>query len=382
MRLERVSILAVLVLMSAVCGVEAQVAVVAGSPNDYAPCIARDGGRVWICFDRMDESFDNGDIFLTHSNDGGLTWSAPVPVVTGPGNQCLSSLVIREGWMHLFYSSNETGSYQIRRTRSPDGMAWEASTGVDLGWATGDVYDPTVCVDGQGTWGMTFVRMGEGVFFASATDGVNWARTFIAAGYRPRVCVDGSGAWRAVFHQKVGVGSYDVVEYGSETGRFWASSGFLTSSGNNHDPFALRLGNRRLGCWYAKAVGSHYDVYRRLQGADGAWAAEEPVATGPGYQTQPHATLDTDGAVLLAWAHSTGSGGTACDIYFQRFPGPPVLGDLDGDGVAGTADVVLLAAYLAEQAAAASVDPASADFDGDGRVTAADLAGILAAASG
>lgn len=382
MRIGRVLVLAGVVTVSAVSGVAAQVAVATGDPNDYAPSIARDGGRVWISFDRLDAAFDNGDVLLTHSDDGGATWSAPAAVVSGPGNQCLSSLVIRDGWMNLFYTSNESGSYRIYRTRSADGTAWEPAVLLNLGWSTGDVYDPTVCVNGQGAWGMTFVRMGEGVYFASGTDGLAWDRTFIAAGYRPRLCVDASGAWRAVLHQKVGGSSYDVVEYGSETGLFWVSSGFLTSSGNNHDPFALRLGNRRLGCWYAKAVGSHYDVYRRLQGADGLWAPEEPVAVGPGYQTQPHAVLDADGSVLLAWAHSTDPGGTACDIYFQRFPGPPILGDLDGDGVTGASDVALLAGYLAGRASSANVTPTVADVDGDGRITAADLVGLLVAASG
>src|SRR5581483_5512401 len=75
---------------------------------------------------------DTGDVYVVRSIDGGVTWSAPVPISTAPNAQWFSQAVSNDG--------NEVAIWYYSRERSTDGDNYEiyASKSHDAGatWST------------------------------------------------------------------------------------------------------------------------------------------------------------------------------------------------------------------------------------------------------
>lgn len=165
-------LLAVFILHAA--ATPAQQPVVAGPGNDYQADIAvpwdAPGQRVLV-FERLDAG-SSGDLWLTRSDDGGDSWSTPVPIVSTSGNERHPALVQTgpSAWS-LFHLGTAEGGYRIFRATSGDGWTFSTPVPIDLGWPTGGEINPHVIRRADGTLVMTYQRLGGAAHIALSSDG-------------------------------------------------------------------------------------------------------------------------------------------------------------------------------------------------------------------
>src|SRR5690606_6885932 len=165
-------LLAVFILHAA--ATPAQQPVVAGPGNDYQADIAvpwdAPGQRVLV-FERLDAG-SSGDLWLTRSDDGGDSWSTPVPIVSTSGNERHPALVQTgpSAWS-LFHLGTAAGGYRIFRATSGDGWTFSTPVPIDLGWPTGGEINPHVIRRADGTLVMTYQRLGGAAHIALSSDG-------------------------------------------------------------------------------------------------------------------------------------------------------------------------------------------------------------------
>jgi hypothetical protein len=130
-----------------------------GPSMDIDRSSGRRRGALYVVTDRNpnppDPSLDQGDVYLSISTDGGSTWSsAPIPGQAAGKTQYFSMIdVDDDGWIHVAYYQNETGSVDggvlnagaanVYYTVSSDGgLTWAPHTRVNDLADTLNLFDP------------------------------------------------------------------------------------------------------------------------------------------------------------------------------------------------------------------------------------------------
>src|SRR6185369_3357766 len=121
---------------------------------------------VWQSYDSLGGTIGTDvDILTARSTDGGVTWSAPVPLNTNAAVDAGSDYfpqVTTDGsvWVAVWFSTDSLGGtiggdVDILTARSTDGgITWSDPAPLDTNAAgdSGDDYSPQVTTDGHGTW--------------------------------------------------------------------------------------------------------------------------------------------------------------------------------------------------------------------------------------
>jgi hypothetical protein len=366
---------------------------------NYMPSlIERGDGALMIAYERLDASFENGDIMVTVSADG-AAWGTPTPAVEGPGNDRHPALVqMDDGSYQLYYLSDETGGYRVHRAGSPDGAAWTPEGVVDLGWTTEQLVNPTVCREADGSLTMTYDYLSNGGYVAHSEDGVSWdhGRTNVSDGSLNRVTRHSDGTYVVSYQKRTGIYYWqiDVFTRTSSDRVSWSPETRVTTNQNSHDSFPIELADGQYALYYAKSVGgAPYDLYSVASGDGAAWHTEENWLPYAGWDTQPHPVRLSSGLIAVAWARGPAQADT--EVHFALVEPPtdapaaaiatepalslspnPFRDRVEID--AGDADVAACAIYDAGGRLVRSLDPRATD----GRVVwdGADHAGRPVAA--
>jgi len=104
---------------------------------------------------------------------------------------------------------------------------------------------------------------------------------------------------------------------------------------------------------------------------DGMLMDDDPFPVGDGPFSLAVADFNLDDRLDLATGHLF-SGNVV--VLFNETPPPKILGDIDGDGVVGASDLLLL---LANWGLCGDCNDCPADLDGNCSVSAADLLILL-----
>ncbi|HJU39153.1 MAG TPA: exo-alpha-sialidase [Tahibacter sp.] len=301
----------------------AQQAVTGGAGLDYMPSVIRDAdGTLRVAFERLNPSTLSGDLWTTHSNDGGATWSTPTVAVATTSNERHPALVpLADGSYVLFFlhGASAASSFRIHRATSPDGMAFSDLGAIALGWATGGEINPHVVRHPDGTLTMSYQRLGSGgSYVAQSTDGgATWdtLRTPIAAdGLLPRIAFRASdGKYLATYQ----VGPSPLALYAKTTTnvRDWSAAPVdFATDGDNHDSLPVVMPDDAFAVFYIHADGSQYDVYSRRSTDGVAFEASLAHVVGDADDVEPHPLVGTSSQKVELYWGSAAAGSNDYDI--------------------------------------------------------------------
>lgn len=318
------SLIAVILLMIAAGLAFANPIIISDGPeNDYESWIARlHNGRLMTVFCRNPD-WASGDLYVSFSNDDGLTWTEPEVIIQANGDQATLSFVqMPSDTIRLYYASNETGYYKIYAATSLDGLVWHNEGPLDLGWgSTTDFYDPTVILEPDSSLTMSYVVMSSGVYVAHCPYNGSWDtdRVMVAAsGYRPRIMKHTEGNYLCAYHTRTGGNyEYDVFVKSSTDLTRWSDPVEITGNRNSHDPFICEMYDGSYMIYYARYDGTAYNVRRRRSFDMQNWETEEPVTGDNTNNTQPH--LLVEGVNLfMVYAHAV-SYPYDHDVYLEKY---------------------------------------------------------------
>jgi hypothetical protein len=295
---------------------------------NYMPSlIERADGSLMIAYERLDASFESGDILVTTSDDG-ASWEAPTTVVAGPGNERHPALVqMLDGSYHLYYLSDETGGYRIHRAASPDGETWTPAGLVDLGWTSEHLVNPTVCREADGSLTMAYDWLSNGGYVAHSEDGITWDhdRTYVSGGSLNRIARHSDGTYSLSYQKRTGAQYWqiDIFTRVSPDRVSWSPEERVTTNLNSHDSYPVELSDGQYALYYAKSVGgSPYDLYSVVSDDGASWHSEENWLPYAGWDTQPHPVRLSSGLIAIAWAR--GPVQTDTEVHFALVE-PPTL---------------------------------------------------------
>ncbi|MBD3347675.1 MAG: hypothetical protein GF400_00585 [Candidatus Eisenbacteria bacterium] len=293
---------------------------------NYMPSMLEtDGGTLMMAYERLDSNFENGDIMVTTSVDG-TSWTAPVPVVEGPGNERHPSLVqLPSGAFQVYYLSDETGGYRILMADSPDGVSWTPRGEVDLGWSGADQVNPTVIVEENGSLTMSYDVLSDGGYVAHSNDGTAWDHdlTKVSTGSLNRIMRHSDGTYVVSYQRKTGIWYYqiDIFTKTSADRVTWSPENRVTYTQNSHDSLPLELADGQYALYYATSTGGDpYELYSRVAPDGAAWHSEESWLAYSGWDTQPHPVRLGSGVVALAWPR--GPSQTDTEVHFALLDPP------------------------------------------------------------
>ena len=281
--------------------------------SDYQPSVIRthDGARL-IVFERLDGSL-SGNLWITRSDDGGDSWSAPSAIVSSSANERHPALLeLAPSNFVLFYlkGTGATSSFRILRATSSDGVTFTEQAALDLGWASGGEINPHVIRHPDGSLTMSYQRLGSGSYLARSSDGgASWdtLRTAIAPGSQlPRIAFrDSDGLYLASYH----VGSNPLSMHVKTTTNPYDWSGAAQDfavAGNNHDSLPVVMPDDAFALFWIVADGGAFDlrVRRSLDGI--AWEPARVITATPGEDdVQPHPLVgDSAVSVELYWGRA------------------------------------------------------------------------------
>lgn len=323
------------------CAVAAHAVGVPVTPgfSDYQPSVIRthDGARLLV-FERLD-AVANGNLWITRSDDGGDTWSAPQSIIASGANERHPALLeLAPSSYALFYlkGTGSSASFRIVRATSSDGVTFTEHGALDLGWASGGEINPHVVRHADGTLTMSYQRLGAGSYLAQSSDGgVSWdtLRTAIATGSQlPRITYrESDGLYLASY--QVGSSTLSMFVKTTTDPQDWsAPARTFADNGNHHDSLPVVMPDGAFALFWIVASGSQFDlaVRRSLDGID--WAPQRTITTTPGEDdVQPHPLVgDSPGAVELYWGRAAPVG--ANNFRIVRDAAAVVVDALFADG--------------------------------------------------
>ncbi|MBN2460680.1 MAG: T9SS type A sorting domain-containing protein [Candidatus Cloacimonetes bacterium] len=299
------------------------VVVSGGTANDYESWIARlNDSRLLVIFARNPD-WQSGDIYQTYSADDGLSWSQPQPVIAENGDQATLSFVQQlNGELRLWYASNQNGGYRIFTAYSPDGWNWIVEGEIDLGWDQNDqFYDPNVIMEDDGSFTMSYVKMGGGAYVAHKPFAGEWDQdmTLVAPGaYRARIATLLDGGYVVAYHKRTGsTYEYDVfIQTGCDLSD-WNDPVQISDNHNSHDPFILGNYQGDYVIMYAKYQYPAYNIVSRRSEDLIVWGDEEFLTQDNDNNTQPHFFFENE-QIYLIWAHAVYYP-IDHDVYFELY---------------------------------------------------------------
>ena len=298
-----------------------------GSELDYQPSIIRvqPGGRLLVIFERINPATFSGDLFVTYSEDGGESWSEPLPAIHSTLNERHPSLVqLGDGSFVLFYLVDETGAgaYRIHRATSSDGVAWTAMGAIDLGWSMPHQVNPNVIREEDDSLTITYHRYftapkssGPSYIARSTDDGATWdtlcTQVSDSSAALPRLAKrESDGLYIVTYQVNPGDSNLDLYAKVSTDPYDWSGPQIPVSVDiNTHDSQPIVLEDGTFLVAYAMTPINYFDLFYRIS-CDGVhWSDEVQVTDDPAhFDTQPHPLLQgIPGHIILTWSHQQGA---------------------------------------------------------------------------
>lgn len=304
-------------------GAGAHETVVGGAGNDYQASVVQPwdaaAARI-VVFERLNGL--SGDLWVTRSDDDGLTWSTPQIAVATAANERHAALVqTGDSSYALFHLSGSGGSFGIHRASSSDGSTYTPHGALDLGWASGSPINPHVVRADDGTLTMTYHLLGGASYIAqSADDGVTWdqLRTQVSPGNAqlPRIAYRESDGTYLLVYQTGGGALTLWVKTSADPYDWSAPVRPLTLDGNNHDAFPMVLADASFAILWARVADGGFQVFSARSPDGIEWSAPLRHTDRPGLANiQPHALpASAPGSVELYWGAAQVPGDSNYDI--------------------------------------------------------------------
>lgn len=292
------AVMSIVFILPLSSGAVAETTVVGGATNDYQASIVQPWEnpiqRV-VAYERLDAGFI-GDIWLTRSDDAGVTWAEPTVAIATGANERHAALVQTAGdAFALFHLSGFGSALRIHRATSTDGTNFTAHGPIDLGWPTTGEINPHVIRLNDGTLTLTYHRLGGAAYLAqSQDDGVTWdtLQTQVSPGTAalPRIAYRKSDGMYLLVYQ-TGGGSVTLWVKTTVDPYDWsAPARQLTLDGNNHDAFPMVAPDGSFVILWSRVINGGFQVVSSRSPDGVTWQPMLQHTDRPGLANiQPHA---------------------------------------------------------------------------------------------
>lgn len=323
--------------------------VVGGPGNDYQIAVVQpwqEPQRRLAVFERLD-AWGWGDLWSSHSQDGGATWSTPEPVAVAAsaGNERHPSLVQtgpNRFLLAYLHGTGATGSFHIHLAEAGSDLQFSALGAAALGWSSGGQVNPQLLRLPDGRLLLAYQNLAAahaGAYLAvSDDDGHSWdlARTRLSPGpaalprlaYRP---ADG----RLLALYQTGSNPVTIWARSSDDPLAWTTPPQALASGvNDHDPWPVLMADGRFVALWSRAIGDAFQLHA-AHSADGrGWSTPTALHPRPGlHNIQAHVPAGhpgRHGRLELYWGAAQTPGHNDYDLW--RLPAVLAVEALFADG--------------------------------------------------
>lgn len=355
---------------------------------DFGPQAISDGAGHWVLVWSTNDPTHGGgtdyDLIVSHSIDGGATWTTPALMLPGAASDVGEDRrphIAVDGagnWVALWDAREETVAgdaiFQIWAARSSDGYTW---TSPELLGSNGRSMVPRIATDGTGRWVSIWHSLGTAVldtemWVATSDDfGATWTtpKAISDPGTVPidhygRLATDGSGDWVVTWdsHETFygNVEEWDIHYVRSnDDGDTWTleaplNAGPLDDCGLDWTPFvAVDAAGNWVVLWTSvedtSGTGSDEDIFVAYSTDGGVtWASQGPLNTNAAWDAGddiwPQLATDNQGHWVAVWQSNADVDGAGDDVDILvstgRFASPPtavcqnISVELDASGMA------------------------------------------------
>jgi hypothetical protein len=295
------------------------------SASSEFPSVAVFGTNVHVVW--QDKRDGNYEIYYKRSTDGGTTWDADTRFTNDPASSENPSVAVSGSTIHVVWSDNRDGNYEIYYKRSTDGgTTWDADTRLTNN-SPSSIY-PSVAVSDSNVhvvWRQPVSSNWEIDYVHSTDGGITWeANTQLtnkAAGwYAPSVAVSGSNVH--VVWNDGRDNSYPAFEIyykrSTDGGTTWDADTRLTvhTTFNGINPSVAVSGSTVHVVWNDSRDGSLWEVYYKRSTDGGAtWETDTRLTKNP--QDSGNQSVAVSGSsVHVVWYDKRDGN---YEIYYKRY---------------------------------------------------------------
>ncbi|MCC6794621.1 MAG: exo-alpha-sialidase [Candidatus Hydrogenedentes bacterium] len=311
--------------------------------HDEAPSIAMDDMgncvAVWQAWESPND--DNYNIFVSHSSDGGRTWSSKTALTQNDGaldeinlNQTPSIATDGHGtwlsvWQYLGPHQEANGSgFNVFAARSTDGGAsWSRPKKVNTDRLTPSTREePWIASDEHGNWMCVWIGAHEidfdyfiGVYFSLSSDkGRTWSDPMLIGvndfPEMPKVASSGNGNWMITWMHELDEGNAIAYSVSENNGTTWTTPKDLTSDADIVECLNYSIASDYAGKWMLVVDGaseSSIDIYE-THSTDNATTWSVPgrisVSNENGARSNEYPVVATNrmGSWIVMWQRFSG----------------------------------------------------------------------------
>ena len=291
------------------------------------PAIAVDGQNIYVVWQNYTPGIDKSDeIYFKKSDDGGATWTANKKLTNNSVSSLGPAIAVDGSNIYVVWfdfppwHDYAPGNYEIYLKHSDDGgVTWTTKR---LTWNTGTSVIPAIAVDGSNIY-VVWMDSSPGnydIYFKQSSDGgTTWPTRKRLTGdvgysWSPAIAVDGQNIY--VVWQDYRPGNYEIYfKQSSDGGATWPDRKRLTgNAGNSEFPAIAVDGSNIYVVWMDSSPGN-YDIYFKQSSDGGAtWPARKRLTGNAGDSCYPAIAVDGSN-IYVVWMDITSGN---FEIYFKK----------------------------------------------------------------
>lgn len=263
----------------------------------------------------------NGSNYIvqtSRSEDGGVSWSAPVDLST-VGRDAYAPQVAfdADGTAIAVWNRFDGTSYVVQSSRSTDGgVSWTSPATLSV--SGGDAYGAQVAVDSDGTAVVAWYRTNGSNFIVQSSrsldGGVNWSAPvdLSQAGqeaYEPFIDADAAGNTVVVWRRSDGSDYIAQATASSDGGATWSTPANLSAPGYSAESprLSANADGQIVVVWY-RNVDGNYRV-QTSSSVDGGvtWSTAVNLSASGRDGAEPQVDVDPAGNAIVVWRRNDGS---------------------------------------------------------------------------
>jgi hypothetical protein len=290
--------------------------------SSYNAVAIGSNNNVYVMWPDGKTQTDPLDMHITHSTDGGETWSSQYNLSSSGGDSWNPSLAVnQEGHVYAAWRDESVGVSDIVVSKSTDnGQSWSPAVNVTIN--PSGAYLPRLAIDGSGVVYLLWAESNNIQFSKSSDGGASWIpqktlSTPVSFHNFPALCSDSEGNLVAAWIRDSGNTAEIQFCMSNDGGNSWSTP--ITIAQNAGNSYSLSLGRSENGAVFAAWENVNppqtYDVFLTYS-IDGGetWSQTMNFSDDENNAYSAGVAVDAAGNVVVIWDSEGQQGG----IHLRR----------------------------------------------------------------
>lgn len=305
--------------------------------NNYAesqnPVILVSGSNLIVVWDDLRDNNNGNEIYCKRSTDAGISWGSDTRLTSGTGNSSGPSIVESENTIHLVWSDERDGNYEIYYKSSTDkGINWSNDSRLTV--ASGNSLYSNISVSGSTVhlvWSDNRDGNSEIYYKRSSDDGLTWqadTRITVNSGNSTTPLISSWGQFVHMVWSDNFEGNPEIYfNHSSDGGINWQTNTRLTNNSyNSLEPDICVSGQTIHVIWDDTRFGNYEIMYKISTNGGDTWGIDTRLTLANGNSTNKLPQITTSGSALQLIWNDNRDGNR--EIYCKRNPtGNPSMFD-------------------------------------------------------